>query len=120
MWGGILDFVLKIAFPKAPVWIGDLLGTAVPAIIELVEAIDDAQDKSGGEKFEFVVAEIGEMLDEGMDSIPEWGKYSEAGRDRIIGGLTELAVFVHRVAEDGGGTKNARRKVRRALRKIGG
>ena len=54
MWGGVLDFILKLAFPKAPTWIGDLLGTAIPAIIELVEAVDDA-NKTGAEKFEFVV-----------------------------------------------------------------
>lgn len=118
MWGGILDFILRVAFPKAPGWIGDLLGTAIPAIVELVEAIDDAQDKTGGEKFTFVVAEVRELLDEGLDSIPAWSAYSEAGRDRIIGGLTELAVFVHTIAE-AEGSKKARRKVRRALKKIG-
>jgi hypothetical protein len=117
MIGGIIDFVLKLAFPKAPPWIGTLLGTAVPAVIELVEAIDDASDKSGGEKFEFVVAEVREMLDEGLDAIPEWSDYPEEGRDRVIGGLTELAVFVHKIAEDEG-SKSARRKVRRALRKL--
>jgi hypothetical protein len=117
MWGGVLDFILKLAFPKAPAWIGDLLGTAVPAIIELVEAIDDATDKSGPEKFEFVISEVRELLDEGLDSIPEWSDYGEDGRDRIIGGLTELAVFVHKIA-DAEGSKSARRKVRRALRKL--
>lgn len=117
MWGGILDFILRLAFPRAPTWIGDLLGTAVPAIVELVEAIDDAVDKTGAEKFEFVVAEVREMLDEGLDSIPEWSDESEEARDRIIGGLTELAVFVHKIAE-GEGSKKARRKVRRALRKL--
>lgn len=117
MWGGILDFILRLAFPNAPAWIGNLLGTAIPAIVELVEAIDDAVDKTGAEKFEFVVGEVREMLDEGLDSIPEWSDYDEEARDRIIGGLTELSVFVHKLAE-GDGSKKARRKVRRALRKL--
>lgn len=116
---GVIDFIFKLAFPKAPKWIGDLLGTAIPAIIELVEAIDDAQDKTGGEKFEFVIGEVKELLDEGLDSIPEWSDYPEEGRDRVIGGLTELAVFVHKLAEkDGTSNKKARRKVRRAIRKL--
>lgn len=119
MLPGMVDFFFKLLFPKAPPWIATLLSTAIPAVIDLVEALDDAVDKTGSEKFEFVVSEIRDLLDEGMDSIPEWGDYSEDGRDRILGGLVELAVFVHKIAEDES-PKAARRKVRRALRKIGG
>jgi len=118
MFDGILGFVMSLVFPKAPKWIGTLLTTAVPAVIELVEAIDDAGDKTGSEKFEFVVEEVRKVLDEGLDSIPEWSDYPEASRDRIIGGMTELAVFVHKLAEDET-PKAARRKVRKALKKIG-
>jgi hypothetical protein len=83
-----------------------------------VEAIDEAQDKHGAEKFEIVVKEVRDLLDEGLDSIPEWDTYPEEGRDRILGGLVELAVFVHKVAEDDT-PKAARRKLRRILKTIG-
>ena len=118
MLGGVIEFVFKLLFPKAPPWIGTLLTTAVPAVIDLVEAIDEAAEKTGPEKFEFVIAEVRELLDDGLDAIPEWSDYPEEARDRIIGGLTELAVFVHKVAEDES-PKSARRKVRKALKKIG-
>ena len=118
MISGIVDFAFKIFFPKAPAWIATLLSTAVPAVIDLVEAIDDAQDKHGSEKFGIVVKEVRDLLDEGLDSIPEWDTYPEEGRDRILGGLVELAVFVHKVAEDDT-PKAARRKLRRILKTIG-
>ena len=118
MMDGIIGFIFNLIFPKAPSWVGTLLTTAVPAIIDLVEAIDDAQDKSGHEKFEFVIAEVRELLDESLDSIPEWSDYPEEARDRIIGGRTELAVSVHKLAKHES-PKKARRKVRKALKKIG-
>ena len=113
---GIIEMVFKVAFPKAPPWIGVLLSTAIPAVIDLVEAAGDT-DKTGADKFAFVSSEVRDLLDEALDSLPEWSDYPEEGRDRIIGGLTELAVFVHQMAEDDG-TRAARRKVRKALRKL--
>lgn len=118
MISGIVDFAFKLFFPKAPAWIATLLSTAVPAVIDLVEAIDEAQDKHGKDKFDFVIQEVRKMLDEGLDSIPEWDTYPEEGRDRILGGLVELAVFVHKVADDDT-PKAARRKLRRVLKSIG-
>jgi hypothetical protein len=118
MLDGVVAFVFNLVFPKAPKWIGTLLTTAVPAVIELVEAVDDAADKSGSEKFRVVVDEVRDLLDESLDAIPEWDDYPEESRDRIIGGMTELAVFVHKLAENDS-PKAARRKVRKALKKIG-
>lgn len=114
----LVDFILKMVFPKAPPWVGTLLSTAIPAIIDLVDAIDDVADKSGQQKFEFVVNEVREMLDDSLDSLPEWGDIDEEARDRILGGLVEFAVFVNKVADDEG-KKSARRRVRRAIKKIG-
>jgi hypothetical protein len=115
---GIIEFIFKLIFPKAPGWISTLLTTAIPSVLSLVEAIDDAAEKTGAEKFEFVVREVREMLDDSLDSLPEWGEISEEARDRILGGLVEFAVFVHKVAEDESPRK-ARRKVRRAIKRIG-
>ena len=52
---GIIEFIFKLIFPKAPGWISTLLTTAIPSVLSLVEAIDDAAEKTGAEKFEFVV-----------------------------------------------------------------
>ena len=120
MLNGVIDFIFKMVFPKAPPWISTLLTTAIPAVIDLVEAIDDAADKTGHEKFEFVVKEVREMLDESLDELPEWGEIEEEARDRILGGLVEFAVFVHKVADSNDESpKKARRKVRRAIKQIG-
>lgn len=119
MIDGVIGFVFNLVFPKAPPWIATLLTTAIPAVMDLVEAIDDAADKNGPEKFEFVVEKVRELLDESLDDLPEWGEISEDARDRILGGLVEFAVFVHKVADsDGSSPKKARRKVRRAIKAI--
>ena len=118
MMYGLVDFIFKLIFPKAPAWVGTLINTAIPAVINLVDAIDDAADKSGAEKFEFVIKEVSELLDDSLDSLPEWGELEEEARDRILGGLVEFAVCINKVAEDEG-PRSARRKVRRAIKKIG-
>tara|TARA_Y100000593_G_C4264634_1_gene314088 strand:- start:913 stop:1281 length:369 start_codon:yes stop_codon:yes gene_type:complete len=118
MFTGVLDFALKLLFPKAPTWVGSFLGAAIPAVIELVEAVQET-DKNGQEKFEFVVSEVRETLDEAFDDLPEWSEYTEEGRDRIIGGLTELAVFLGDIVDDQG-KKKARRRWRKVLKKIDG
>ena len=117
MLDAMIDLAFRMFFPNAPAWIGALLTTAVPAAIDLIEAVDEAKEKTGAEKFEFVVSEVRELIDEGFDTIPEWSEYPEAGRDQIIAGLTELAVFIHRIAEDES-PQAARRKVRKAIKKI--
>jgi len=101
-------------FPRAPSWVARLIAAALPAVIDLVEELDEHKDRAGPARFEFVVTEVTEMLDDGLDEIPEWGELKEAQRDRILGGLVELCLFIHRASY----TKKKRKHVRRAIRKI--
>jgi len=102
-------------FPRAPMWVASLVGAALPAVIDLVEELDTAKDRPGPERFQFVVVEVAAMLDEAMDEIPEWGNLEEKERDRILGGLVELCLFIHRTSYK---KKRGKRDIRRALRKI--
>ncbi len=61
-----------------------------------LKKLDTAKDRPGPERFQFVVAEVSEMLDDCLDEIPEWSKLEEDQRDRILGGLVELCLFIHR------------------------
>ena len=110
----LIGSVFSLLFPRAPGWVAALIASALPAVVELVEELDEAKDRKGPDRFRFVVAEVSELLDEGLDEIPEWERLSEKQRDRILGGLTELCLFIHRASH----TKRKRRNVRRALRKI--
>ncbi len=106
--------IVGILFPRAPAWVSRLIVAALPAVAELVEALDEAKDRSGAERFKFVVTEVSELLDDGLDEIPEWSELDEEQRDRILGGLVELCLFIHRASS----TKAKRLNVRRALKKI--
>lgn len=106
--------IFSLIFPRAPAWIAKLIAAALPAVAELVEALDEAKDRSGADRFKFVVSEVRELLDDGLDEIPEWSELDEEQRDRILGGLVELCLFIHRASS----TKKKRVNVRRALRKI--
>tara|TARA_R110002012_G_scaffold186125_1_gene352683 strand:- start:657 stop:1016 length:360 start_codon:yes stop_codon:yes gene_type:complete len=106
--------ILTLIFPRAPAWVAKLIAAALPAVAELVEALDEAKDRAGTDRFTFVVQEVSELLDDGLDEIPEWSKLEEDQRDRILGGLVELCLFINRASS----TKKNRVNVRRALRKI--
>ena len=93
MFGQIITSVMRLIFPKAPAWVAQLLSLAVPATIELVRELNDI-NAEGKIKFGMAVSEISELLDDAFDDLPEWSSLSEEQRDRIIGGLVELAVFL--------------------------
>lgn len=103
-------------FPRSPAWVAQLIAAALPAVIDLVEEMDDLNDRPGNERFSFVITEVKELLDDGLDEIPEWSELDEKQRDRILGGLVELCLFIHRVSYGKG--KKKRKNVRRAIRKI--
>lgn len=106
--------VLSLLFPRAPAWVARLIAAALPAVADLVAELDEAKDRTGAERFTFVVTEVSEMLDDGLDEIPEWSELDEKQRDRILGGLVELCLFIHRTTK----SKKNRKDVRRAIRKI--
>tara|TARA_R100000655_G_scaffold33875_2_gene66498 strand:- start:460 stop:816 length:357 start_codon:yes stop_codon:yes gene_type:complete len=110
----VVGSLFSLVFPRAPGWIARLISSALPAVIDLVEELDDAKDRPGPERFAFVVEETKEMLDASLDDVPEWGELKERQRDRILGGLVELCLFIHRVSH----RKRGRKDIRKALRKI--
>ena len=112
---GVIDLIVRFTFPQAPPWIGVVLATVIPAVIDLVDAAGDT-DKTGGEKFAFVASEVDELLAESMAHVPAWHEWSSQGRQRITEGLTELAVFIHSLGANE--QRAARRQVRRALKKL--
>ena len=106
--------LFSFLFPRAPAWVAQLIAAAIPAVIDLVEELDEAKDRPGPQRFRFVVDEVSQMLDHGLDEIPEWSSLDEKQRDRILGGLVELCLFIHRASY----TKRKRGNIRRAIRKI--
>jgi len=86
---------IAFLFPRAPHWVGELVAALLPAVFDLVKTLT-AKDIPGADKRKIVVALVTEQLDEKMDDVPEWKDLDEGARDRIIGGMAELALFVMR------------------------
>jgi len=109
----LTPLIIKTVLPKAPAWVAGLIVDAIPAIIEIVETLQET-GLQGSKKFELAVREAAEAFDEALDDVPAWKDITEERRDLIIGGLVELVVFI---AVDAGGVKKPR-KVRKDFRAI--
>lgn len=107
----LTPLIIKTVLPKAPAWVAGLIVDAIPAIIEIVETLQET-GLQGADKFELATREVAEAFDEALDDVPAWRDISEERRDLIIGGLVELIVFI---AVDAGGVKKPR-KVRKDFR----
>lgn len=114
MLTSIISLLMGLVFPAAPAWVSHAIATALPAVVDLVRELDHLRDRSGSDRRTFVVKEVGELLDSALDDVPEWAALDEEQRDRMIGGLVELALFIGRTGERAGG----RADVRQALRKL--
>lgn len=113
-----IEAIFRIVFPKAPGWLGGLIATAIPAVHQLVLRLKQKQDMKGDEKRTFVVSEVKEILDDAFDDVPEWRELDEAARDRILGGLAELSLWVSNLAGELG-TRKSRKLLRKSLAKLG-
>jgi hypothetical protein len=118
MFAQIITSVMRLIFPKAPAWVPQLLSLAIPATIEMVRELNEL-NADGKVKFGMAVSEISTLLDDAFDDLPEWSSLSEEQRDRIIGGLVELAVFLEGLVGKMGKKQTLRsaRGVMRNLRK---
>jgi len=118
MFAQIITGVMRLIFPKAPAWVAQLLSLAIPSTIEMVRELNELQAE-GKVKFGMAVGEISELLDDAFDDLPEWSSLSEEQRDRIIGGLVELAVFLEGLVGKMGKKQTLRsaRGVMRSLRR---
>ncbi len=118
MLAQIINGVFRLLFPKAPAWVPQLLALAIPSTIEMVRELKELQEE-GKVKFGIAVSEISELLDDAFDDLPEWSSLTEEQRDRIIGGLVELAVFLEGLVGKMGKRKTLRsaRSIMRGLRK---
>ena len=121
LFAQIITVVMRLVFPKAPAWVPQLISIAVPATFEMVKELKDIKAE-GKVKFGMAVTEISELLDDSFDDLPEWSSLTEEQRDRIIGGLVELAVFLEGLVGKMGkkktlrSAKSAMRSLRRAAR----
>ena len=98
-------------------WASDLLAT-IPPMVRRLNSPRFAH-MSGDEKAATVVAEVRRLLD-ASDDIPGWRDFPEVRRDRIIQGVSELALFVIEVTGerrwDPGATVVEEKKKLRATR----
>jgi hypothetical protein len=118
LFAQIITGVMRLVFPQAPAWVAQLLSLAVPATIEMVRELNDLKAE-GKVKFDMAVTEIADLLDDSFDDLPEWSELSEEQRDRIIGGLVELAVFLEGLVGTMGKKETLRsaKSVMRSLRR---
>ena len=118
MFAQIITGVMRLIFPKAPAWVAQLLSLAIPSTIEMVRELNELQAE-GKVKLGMAVGEISELLDDAFDDLPEWSSLSEEQRDRMIGGLVELAVFLEGLVGKMGKKQTLRsaRGVMRSLRR---
>jgi len=113
-----IEAIFRIIFPKAPAWLGGLIGTAIPAVHELVLRLKHKDEMKGAQKRVWVVSEVTDILDDAFDDVPEWSELPEEARDRILSGLAELSLWVSNLAGDLG-TRKSRRLLRKSLAKLG-
>ena len=107
----LIQSLVTVLWPSAPGWAGEVIAGLLPLVAELVTE-KAGQEMSGDEKMRSIVKEVRELADEAFDDIPGWKTYPEKRRDRIIGGLAELALFLHEVS-DSKAVKKLGRKLRR-------
>ena len=84
----MLKFVAMLSFLS---WLPSILEGAVDVVNDLEELTCKGEEKAKA-AVKIVAAEI----DEHADDVPGWGSLSEAARDRLVGGLVELALMVTR------------------------
>jgi hypothetical protein len=113
MLATLLPIIVRALAPKAPEWVLGLLIDGIPAIFDIVETLQETE-LAGADKFELATREVAEAFDEALDGVPAWSDITEARRDRIIGGLVELIVFI---AVDAQGLRKPR-KTRRDFRRL--
>ena len=102
----LIAAVLRLLFPKLAAWVPEMLAIAIPAVIEAVQELVENKQLDGSAKYKLVVTSVATLLDEALDDVPEWGDLSEDKRDRILGGMTELALFIWSTSEHGQRTGN--------------
>jgi len=111
---------LALIWPNIPRWVGKFLYMALMSAVTLIQTLKSDIQMSGPEKRETVIREVGTLLDEALDDVPEWKEVSEGQRDRILTGLVELALFIDdAVSGDRKGQVNIMRKMRVLRRQLG-
>ena len=116
LFSQILTSIIRLIFPRSPSWVAQFIALALPATIEMVKELS-AIKMDGKLKFDMAVKEISELLDDAFDDLPEWSTLTEAQRDRIIGGMVELAVFLQGLVGEMG-KKETLRSTRGVLRSL--
>ena len=120
MLGPLLSGLLPVLFPKIPMWVHLVLGDAIPAIVRLVRTMETDDTTKGPDKARKIIIASRQAMDEALDEIPEWREISEARRDRILGGIAELALFFTRLEEvkEPAKLRKLRKKIAKRLRTL--
>lgn len=92
---------IRTAIPPRHRWVVDLFGDLIVLVPRLVRRLNKERfaKLSGEEKAAAVVVEVRKVLD-AADDLPGWREVPEHRRDKIIGGLSELALYVIEVVEE--------------------
>ena len=93
-------FVGKRGAEVASFFMQEVIPIAVDCVRHIKEEMAEGEDKRHA-----AVSALAMVVDEHMDSIPEWEDLSEEQRDRILNGLVELSYFLIKVSEDASWSK---------------
>jgi hypothetical protein len=91
----ILTMALGGRIPRGAI---ELLIEIIPSAIALIKNLR-AVDIENADKRKVVVESLGLFIDEELDSIPAWSSLTETRRDRILGGLVELCLWIIELEE---------------------
>ena len=90
----------RVFLPPQHDWIADLAHDLLVAIPPMVDHLNGERFRvlTGAEKAAAVVRETRRVLD-AADDVPGWTDLPEHRRDKLIGGVSELALFIIEVTD---------------------
>lgn len=104
---------MRLLLPSASPWVRNTITTLIPSVVALV--VDVVDKKGSGNQAELAIKGAESVLDETLDELPEWKNIGEERRDKIIGGLAELALFIVSIAET---DRSVRKRILKDARKL--
>ena len=103
--GEVVALVMRLFVGKRGAEVASFfMQEVIPIAVDCVRHIKD-ELAEGEDKRHAAVSALAMVVDEHMDSIPEWEDLSEEQRDRILIGLVELSYFLIKVSEDASWSK---------------
>lgn len=113
MWQVIANTLTRLLLPSASPWVRNTITTLIPSVVALV--VEVVEQKGSGDQSELAIKGAEVVLDETLDELPAWKDIGEERRDKIIGGLAELALFIVSIAE---ADRSVRKRILKDARKL--